>query len=223
MKLTRTPGFRQKINFSFAVLILLVAVNAMVGVYTAYFIAGQVRLQESVASLMDDMLRIRDATDHFVRQHSRHAENETFAALDIVQQRLAAMPDSRERFAAILPLVDDYRLHFQKYVVERDRRAALESRVRELGRRMQAALADPRISQRTAFDQQGLDGVLRLVLGLQWQGQEAELAGPVAEGGKLADIHRELERLRALPPRQQADRDAQRQRYRLLQDASDDV
>lgn len=46
MKLTRTPGFRQKINLSFAVLILLVAINAMVGVYTAYFIAGQVRLQE---------------------------------------------------------------------------------------------------------------------------------------------------------------------------------
>ncbi|WP_298395576.1 ATP-binding protein [uncultured Azonexus sp.] len=223
MKLTRTPGFRQKINLSFAILILLVAINAMVGVYTAHFIAGQVRLQESVASLMDDMLRIRDATDQFVRQHSRHAENETFAALDIAHQRLAAMPDSRERFAAILPLIDDYRLQFQKYVVERDRRAALESRVRELGRRTQAAIADPGIRQRAAGDRQGFDDVLRLVLSLQWHGQETELAGSVAEGGRLADIQQTLLRLRSSASRQPADRETQRQLYRLLQDVSDYV
>jgi len=223
VKLTRTPGFRQKINLSFAVLILLVAINAMVGVYTAYFIAGQVRLQEGVASLMDDMLRIRDATDQFVRQHSRHAENETFAALDSVRQRVATMPDSSERFAAILPLIDDYRLQFQKYVVERDRRAALESRVRELGRRMQAALADSRIRQDVAFDRQGFDDVLRLVLSLQWYGQQPELAAPTVAGGTLADIHQALERLRSSAPGRQADREAQRQLYRMLQDASDYV
>lgn len=223
MKFNKAPGFRQKINLSFAVLILLVAINAMVGIYTAYFIAGQVRLQEGVATLMDDMLRIRDATDQFVRQQSRHAENETFAALDSIRQRVLAIPDKQDRFVAILPLLDDYRLQFQKYVVERDQRAALESRVRQLGRRMQAALDDERTRKAAILDRQGFDEVVRLVLGLQWHGQELSLAGGAADGAQLADIHAALSRLRASSPLRQADQDAQRQLYRMLQDASDYV
>jgi signal transduction histidine kinase len=219
----KAPGFRQKINLSFAVLILLVAINAMVGIYTAYFIAGQVRLQESVATLMDDMLRIRDTTDQFVRQQSRHAENETFAALDSIRQRVLAMPDKHDRFAAILPLLDDYRLQFQKYVVERDQRAALESRVRQLGRRMQVALGDARTREAAALDRQGFDDVVRLVLSLQWHGQELSLAGGTMAGEQLADIHAALSRLRTSSPLRRADQDAQRQLYRLLQDASDYV
>jgi len=221
VKFNKAPGFRQKINLSFGVLILLVAINAMVGIYTAYYIAGQVRLQEAVATLMDDMLRIRDATDQFVRQQSRRAENESFAALDSIRQRVLAMPDKHDRFAAILPLLDDYRLQFQKYVVERDQRAALESRVRQLGRRMQAALADARTREAAVLDRQGFDDVVRLVLSLQWQGQELDLAGSTMAGGQLADIRKSLSSLRAATPQRQADQDAQRQLYRVLQDASD--
>jgi signal transduction histidine kinase len=223
VKFNKAPGFRQKINLSFAVLILLVAINAMVGIYTAYFIAGQVRLQEGVATLMDDMLRIRDATDQFVRQQSRQAENETFVSLASIRQRVLAMPDQHERFTAILPLLDDYRLQFQKYVVERDQRAALESRVRQLGRRMQSALGDQRTRQAAALDRQGFDEVVRLVLSLQWHGQEVGLAGSTKAAGQLTDIHQALSRLRASSPLRQGERDAQRQLYRMLQDASDYV
>ena len=223
MKFNKAPGFRQKINLSFAILVLLVAINAMVGIYTAYFIAGQVRLQEAVATLMDDMLRISNATDLFVRQHSRHAENETFAALDSIRQRLQGIPDRHERFATILPLLDDYRLQFQKYVVERDQRAALESRVRQLGRHMQTALGDERTRQAATLNRQGFDEVVRLVLSLQWHGPEVGMAGSTMEGVQLAEIHQALSRLRASSPLRQADQDARRQLYRMLQDASDYV
>ncbi len=223
VRLNRAPGFRQKINLSFAVLILLVAVNAMVGIYTAYFIAGQVRLQEGLAGLSDDILRIGNATDTFILQHSRHAENETFAALDSLRQRVLRMPEQRERFASILPLLDDYRVQFQKYVVERDRRAALESRVRQLVLRMRTALGDTATHESAALHRQGYDQAVRLLLSLQLHGQLLDLAGRMPVNEQQAEIQAALERMRAVRHLSQADSDARRQLYRLLQDASDYV
>jgi signal transduction histidine kinase/ActR/RegA family two-component response regulator len=214
-------GFRQKIHLSFAGLVILVAINALVGIYTAYAIAGQIGLQEGVAGIVDDILRLRDSTDRFVKGRSRQDENQTFASVERIRQRLLQSPENSERLGKLLPLLDDYRLHFQKYVVEIDQRSALESRVLQQGRNIMAALADARIQRVAAHDRARFDSMLSEILSLQWRGQELRLRGDRAESGQLADIREALARLRTPAQDRTLDPEVQRQLYRLLQDASD--
>ncbi|OMG52920.1 hypothetical protein BJN45_11745 [Azonexus hydrophilus] len=221
MKSPDKLGFRQKIHLSFAGLVILVAINALVGIYTAYAIAGQIGLQEGVAGIVNDILRLRDSTDRFVKGRSRQDENQTFTDIERIRHRLVQSPENSERLASLLPRLDDYRLHFQKYVVEIEQRSALESRVLQQGRNIMAALADARIQRVAAHDRARFDSMLSEILSLQWRGQELRLRGDRAGSGQLADIREALARMRTPAPDRTLDPEVQRQLYRLLQDASD--
>ncbi len=213
--------FREKINLSFGGLIILVAINALVGIYTAYAIADQMRVQENVASIVDDIVRMRDATDQFIKSRSRQAAQQTFTRLGQLHQTLASGEAGSEALAPLLPLLDDYQLNFQKYVIEADQKAALESRALMLGRSMMEALSDVRTRRAAAYDRDTFDAMIGQVLSLQWQGQELRARARHPSAEQLSDIRHALAMLRHPAQRNLQDIEAQRLLYRVLQDASD--
>ncbi|MDP1524208.1 MAG: EAL domain-containing protein [Rhodocyclaceae bacterium] len=213
--------FREKINLSFGGLVVLVAINALVGIYTAYVIADQIRVQENVARIVDEIVRIRDATDQFIKSRSRQAAQQTFLTLGQVRQMLTRGEAGSDALTPLLPLLDDYQLNFQKYVVEADQKAALESRALLLGRSMMEALKDARTRRAAAYDREMFDTMVGQILNLQWQGQELRSRARQPSPEQLMDIRNALAALRNPAQRRPQDIDAQRLLYRILQDAND--
>jgi len=213
-------GFRQKIRVSFAALVVLVAVNALVGIYTAYSISRQVARQETLAGVIADIMRLRDATERYTRQGARQAEAEALAALAEVNRRIAATPGDAN-YDVLRPLLDDYRQQFQKYSIEIDQRAALESRTVQLGQRLPTALANSRLRFASTLERERFDDLLLRLLGLQWQEKAWQEQATDGDPPLLGELRAGLERLRQPAPGQ--DNEARRQVYRVLQDAGDYV
>jgi len=211
-------GFRQKIRFSFAALVVLVAVNALVGIYTAYSISRQVARQEALAGVIADIMRLRDATERFTREGARQAEGEALAALAGVNRRIAATSGDGH-YDVLRSWLDDYRQQFKKYSIEVDQRAALESRTVQLGQRLPTALANSRVRFASAVERERFDDLLLRLLSLQWQARAWQEAD--GEPAQLTALQAGLDALRKPAPGQ--DSDAQRQLYRVLQDAGDYV
>ena len=223
LRLLNRLKFREKINLSFGGLIVLVAINALVGIYTAYAIADQMRVQDSVERIVDEVVRMRYATDQFVKSRSRQAAQQTFTTLGQLRQMLISTGASKDVghdvLAPLLPLLDDYQLHFQKYVIEADQKAALESRALLLGRGMMEALGDVRTRHAAAYDRETFDVMIGQVLSLQWQRQE--MRAQQVSAVQLSEIRRVFARLRQAAHGRTQDVEAQRLLYRVLQDASD--
>ena len=212
---------REKIGLSFGGLIVLIAVNTVIGVFTAYSIARQIEEQEKISSITEEIMRVRDTAEQFIRQNSREASQQTFVKLDQARQLIDGAGPDNERLTSLLPLLDDYRLNFQKYVVQTDQHAALESRATLLGRRILIDLRDARTHRAAAFDRVAFDTMVDQILNLQWQSLElrAREAHPSPEN--LSSIRESLVKLREPLQRQTHDSEAQRQLYRILQDAAD--
>jgi len=214
-------AFRQKIRLSFAALVLLVAANALVGIYAAVAISRQVSEQEVLAGILGDIMRLRDFAERFSRQRERQAEAQALATLASLERRVGAAPEDSEGYAALRPLLKDYRQQFQIFTIELDQREALESRALQLGQRLPAALAESRRRFASLGDREQFDALLLRLLSLQWQ--ERALLERAGEGEPplLADLRAGLESLRTSAPGR--DPEAQRQVYRILQDAGDYV
>ncbi|WP_374327001.1 ATP-binding protein [Azonexus sp.] len=221
MKWLEHLGFRQKIQLSFAALVLLVAANALVGIYTAVSITRQVSEQETLAAIIGDIMRLRDATERFSRQRARQAEAQALAALAELDRRIAATPERHAAYAVLLPLLDDYRQQFQQYSIEVDQRAALESRALQVGQRLPGALGDRRLRFASLSDRERFDNLLLRLLSLQWQERALQESSRAGEPPLLAELRADLEGLRSSVPGQ--DSEAQRHVYRILQDAGDYV
>ncbi len=221
MKWLERLAFRQKIQLSFAALVLLVAANALVGIYAAVSISRQVGEQEVLAGIIGDIMQLRDATERFSRQRARQAEAQALATLAGLERRIAAAPAQDAAYAALRPLLDDYRRQFQKYTVEVDQRAALESRAQQLGQRLPAALADTRLRFASLGDRESFDKLMLRLLSLQWQERELQEGPGGSEPHLLADLRASLDQLRTSTPG--PDSEAQRHVYRILQDAGDYV
>ena len=212
---------REKIGLSFGGLIVLIAVNAVIGVFTAYSIARQIEEQEKISRIAEEIMRVRDTAEQFIRQNSREASQQTFVKLDQARQLIDGAGTDNERLTSLLPLLDDYRLNFQKYVVQTDQKAALESRATLLGRRILIDLRDARTHRAAAFDRVAFDTMVDQILNLQWQSLELRAREAPPSPEHLGRIRESLVTLREPLQRQAHDLEAQRLLYRILQDAAD--
>ncbi len=212
---------REKINLSFGGLILLVAFSAVIGVFTAYSISRQIEEQARISQVVEDILRVRDTTERFIKENSREAAQQTFLKLELARQQIEAARTDNARLNSLLPLLDHYRLNFQKFVVQTDQKAALESRALVLGRRILIDLKDARTRRAASFDRAAFDAMVEQILDLQWQGKELRSRAAQPSPEYLDNIRATLAKLREPAQRGTQDVEAQRLLYRILQDASD--
>ena len=212
--------FRHKINLSFAGLIILVAINALAGIYTVNFISEQMAAQSEITRVIERIIHLGDSTEQFRHTGSRKAVSETFSTLELLRHEIEQNRQSDENLRRLTPLVDDFRILFQKYVIETDQKAALESRAIQVGKNMADALAHLRESPR-AVDRNTADAIVFKLFRLQWQGVELKTQTGDSLAQQLAELRLELGKLRAPPQGPAPDVDAQRLQYRLLQTAAD--
>jgi diguanylate cyclase (GGDEF)-like protein/PAS domain S-box-containing protein len=165
--------FRQKVGLSFGVLMALMMANAVVVALEAWFVYQQMGHQEEVATVLAEVGHVRLLASRFVNSHSREGAQQVFQSLVTTRNQLertaaALNADQRQR---MLSLLDDFKLHFQKYVVESDQRAALESRASVLGKQtvQQLHVAQDQVSIRSRADTLAvLNGLESQFMAMQW-------------------------------------------------------
>lgn len=210
---------RNKISLSFGWLTLLVAINAVVGITASYTIARQIERQEQVRNIIEHLDDVDASADRFIRTRARDAQQRTFQRLDVVRRELGTVARDGDR---LVTLLDDYQLQFQKFVVEADEKAALESRAAALGRRLIGQFRGARALHLDTQNHEALeDVVFSHILDLQVRSLEAHtgVMSPSLQGQE--QIRALLVQLRETAPARSASMEAERALYRVLRDAND--
>ena len=146
MRYLRQLKLQKKIGASFALLIAMIVVNAAVSGLAAYLIAQQIGLQNRVEQVFGEVDKVRLQVSRFVNSHSRESAQLVFLGLEATRQQIEAAHQGLddEHLQGMLPLLDDFRLHFQKHTVQAEQTSALESQALMLGQRMVAQLNEIR-------------------------------------------------------------------------------
>jgi diguanylate cyclase (GGDEF)-like protein/PAS domain S-box-containing protein len=217
--------FREKIRLSFGVLIALISINAIVAALAAYSIVDQIAQKDSVNQIVREIDQIRLTVGRYVNTLSRDAAQQVFQQVASTRQHIETTNHdlNSQHLNGMLPLLDDFKIHFQKYVVGADQTAALKSRAVDLGQRMVEQLNEARANQQTHFDHIAFDAVMGQILLLQWQEKKIQSPVPNPFVAQLASIRKGLARLRESGQSTGSDLDAQRMVFRILRDASDYV
>jgi diguanylate cyclase (GGDEF)-like protein/PAS domain S-box-containing protein len=213
---------RQKIGISFGVLIAMIIVNALVVGLATHAIVEQVSHKQKVGQVFSEIDKVRLLVSRYVNNLSRSSAQQVFMSLDGVRKKISAADQevNDEQLKAILPLLDDFRLHFQKYMVEADQKSALKSRAITQGRQMASHLAEPHAASYAQLDHRALDRVQAQVLTLQWAGQVIHSELTPSPSAQMANVKNALAQLRESSQSLGADQDFQRRVFRILRDGT---
>lgn len=159
----------KKIGLSFGVLIALIILNAAVVGLAAWSITQQIGHRQKVAQLLNEVDQVRLLVSDFVNTHSRDSAQQVFVQLASARQQVEVANQALEadQFKSMRSLLDDFRLHFQKYVVESDQAYALESRTHRLGQRLAVQLQEAHGNPNTRAQHKSLDDLRFQMLAFQ--------------------------------------------------------
>ncbi|MBE9608241.1 EAL domain-containing protein [Chitinilyticum piscinae] len=219
MKLLSRLRFQQKISLSFGVLIALLALNALVGVVTGLAITRQLDLQNDSEQLTSKLDRMHDGVTHFVQTRAREDAAETFHQLDQVRGAISGLQDRTRLLGKLPPVLDEYRATFQKFVIELDQKAALESQASALSARVMNDIVAIRLSESHPHTHSAVDTLSDQVSSLLWQTQAIRNQPPTAATAQIERLTLELARLQGESRVQIRQSEQQRQIYRILRDA----
>ena len=190
---------RQKIGLSFGVLLALMVANALVVALAAWSIAQQIGHQQKVSQVFSEVDKGRLLVSRFVNVHSRESAQQVFLSLAATRHQIEAVATAlnNDQLAGILSLLDDFKLHFQKYVVESDQHAAFESRAVAMGRRLALQLHESHDAQHPRPLKAALDALEFQLLAVPWIGPARQWVGPQATLDAIVSIRQTLAALRA--------------------------
>jgi len=193
----RQAKLGKKIGLSFGVLIALIILNAAVVGLAAWSIAQQIGHRQKVAQVFTEVDRVRLMVSSFVNTHSRDSAQQVFVQLASARQHVDAanLALDVEQLKGMPSLLDDFRLHFQKYVVESDQKAALESRAFMLGQRLAAQLHEAHANRYAGVHQPALDSLQFQMMAFQWGGQGRQPTALQTSLDQMANIRRTLDGL----------------------------
>ncbi len=200
----------------------MLMVNAMVVGVGTYAIVEQVSHKQNVGQIFTEIDKVRLLVSRYVNSLSRASAQQVFLGLDATRKKISATSQGMndEQLRSMLPLLDDFKLNFQKYMVEADQKSALESRAAMLGQRMSVHLDEAHKTPNLRQDHQAFDAMQTQLLALQWAGQSMQ-SDPRQASAQLRNITQALTDLRQSSNRIQASQDGQRLLFRILRDASD--
>ncbi len=221
MNLFAHRKLREKVGWSFSGLILLIALNAGVAIFTAILVSRQIDRHQEMARILGDINLVNSALGRYAQEPSRDSARNIFDNLDRVRQQTERPVAGNAELASLLPLIDNYRLLFYRFVAEADQKAALESTIDLLQQRISTGLKfilphHGGLSRHVTYED-----LIGHVLDLQWLGQEILTGTQQPPAAALEQSRSSLAQLRQSVLRDVRDTEMQRQLYRILRDAGD--
>lgn len=177
MRLLSHLKFGQKVRFSFSAMLLLMAINALVAGFTVFSITTQMDDLRKIEQIISTVSRITIAELRFTRTLSRNDANQVYELLQSVRLQLQEIPgglNSGEGGTGISAEIESFKGNFQKFVVERDQTAALESRVIFFGRKLEASLGEARLNSAGLFLDSEFNHIISQLFDVLWRGQELQ-------------------------------------------------
>lgn len=113
---------------------MLIALTAGVALLSAYLAYRQIDQQQETATILSDINRVNSALSRYGKDSSRDSAMDIFHNLDRVRQQTRHPAGASAEISSLFPLIDDFRLQFQKFVAEAD-----QSRTRKPDGRFAAA------------------------------------------------------------------------------------
>ncbi|AGX87713.1 PAS domain S-box protein [Candidatus Symbiobacter mobilis] len=213
---------RDRIRVGLGVLIALLVANALVASVATVVLVRQLHSQRQIDAILVGIEKVRVHTALYADTSDRSGAQRVFTELDALAQGVrAADPGQQDpQWTGMLPVLDDFRLHFQKYVVEADQLAALRSRTNLLGKRMAEHLHRGREADSDRLDDIAFDTAHTALLQLLWAGQalQADPGHPSAQA--LQNLREAMERLRAYNHRVSGHPERDLLLFRLHRDAA---
>ena len=222
----RRLNLKEKIGLSFAGLIILIVANAFVVIPLAYMVSRQIELEQSTVRMLGDIKQVDGAFGRFAQMPSRELAKEIFLSLDEIRQKLGrtekigSASRGETELMSLLPLIDEYRLNFQKFVAEADQQGALDSQASMIEQRINAGLKSVLLRGGDFRSHAVYESLVVQVIDLQWRAQRVR-AHKVFSSGFLQEARSELVRQRASVLHEVKPIDAQRQLYRVFRDFED--
>ena len=220
MKLFAHRKLSEKIGWSFAGLIMLIALTAGVALLSAYLAYRQIDRQQETATILSDINRVNSALSRYGKDSSRDSAMDIFHNLDRVRQQTRHPAGASAEISSLFPLIDDFRLQFQKFVAEADQKAALESQMDVLQQRINTGLKSVLPQHGGLGSHTAYEDLIGHVVDLQWLRQNVGSGTPLTEAIRQHTRHSQ-ELLRQAVLNDVRDNAMQRRLYRILHDAGD--
>jgi diguanylate cyclase (GGDEF)-like protein/PAS domain S-box-containing protein len=219
--------FQQKLRLSFTAMIILMAINAAVAGIAVISISNELDDLKKIESIIKNINLVTISEQQFTRSLSKADANRVYQLLDTTRLQLLQVhvhSGADNGVAKTTSLLDDFRGNFQKYVIEKDQTAALESRAISTGRSLVATMDEIRSSGKSKLFTSGeLNYIISQVLAIQWQGQELQASKSAPSPEHLRNIVKGLvtygEQVRFKP----RDIEAQKIFFQIVRDVRDFV
>jgi len=163
--------FGQKVRFSFTAMLFLMVINAVVAGITVFSITTQMDDLRKIERVSGTVNQITIAKLGFTHTLLRNDANQVYQLLESVRLQLQEIPgrmESDRRGAGINQEIDTFKGNFQKFVVEKDQTAALESRVNALGRKLETLVGQARSSNSQLFTNGSINPLISQLLETRW-------------------------------------------------------
>ena len=215
----------KKIGLSFGVLMALIVLNAVVVGVAAWSIAQQIGYQQKVAQVFSEVDKVRLTVSGFVNTHSRASAQQVFQQLAITRHHVEAANQALgvAQLKEVSALLDDFKLNFQKYLLESDQKNALESRAFMLGRRLATQLREAQGNPHVRAHRDTLDALEFQLLAFQWGGQARQTTALQTSLRDLESTRQTLARLRDASQPSQVGQALDLLLFRIERDTSDYV
>lgn len=229
MRFLKQLRLHDKIRISFGALTALILVNALVVAAATYAIVGLVGQKQNVAEVVSEVDKVRLLASRYVNALSPPVARQVFDGLESTRLRINAAAQAQalnaEQLATMRSLLGDFMLHFEKYMVEADQKAAVKKLSLSLSQRMSAHLDTAQLISLSPRDRRALAELQSEVMRLQGLGQAIQLNLRLNRSGGSASarLHQTLAQLRESAQQLRSQSDFQQLVYNLQRDATDYV
>lgn len=182
--------FQQKLKFSFNAMLAFLAVNAVIACITAVYITWKIETLHTIGHIIQNVGQIALAERSFSRSLSGDDAKRINRLLDETRQQLHEIGAASVmgENVSIISLLDDFKGNFQKYAIQRDQVAALESRVIAIGKSLTATMDTARSSNAVLFQGVDINHIMSSILKLQILTREHQISKTSPDVRQLRSI-----------------------------------
>jgi len=177
MRFLKQLRLHDKIRISFAGLTALILVNALVVGAVTYAVFGQMAHKDKVTAVLAEVGKVRLLVARYVDGLSPDVARQVFVGLEATRQLIntATVDMDQVQIGTLAPLLDDFKLNFQKYMVEANQKTTLQSRSLRLSQDLTRYLETVRLGKLNATDHRIFEQVQLQVMTLQGLGMSVQV------------------------------------------------
>jgi len=177
MRFLKQLRLHDKIRISFAGLTALILVNALVVGAVTYAVFVQMGQKDKVSAVVTEVGKVRLLVARYVDGLSPDVARQVFVGLDATRQLIntAIVGMDKVQVGTLAPLLDDFKLNFQKYMVEANQKATLQSRSLRLSQDLTRDLDLVRLEKLSASDRRIFAQLQSQVMALQGLGMSVQM------------------------------------------------